>query len=92
MSNQTTMPKHKKDVERYVKSNVPDTKEQHELTPDQKFAIMFENFKFQTIRNGVIKEFRDRQYFMKKGEKRRKKIAEAKQKARQNQKRRRRGK
>lgn len=62
-----------------------------ELTPEEKFNRMYEKYKLDLIRSGVLREYRERQYFMKPGEKRRKKIAEAKAKAKQNRKRRMKG-
>lgn len=91
MSNQNNMPKHKNDRARIQKDYSTETARES-LTPEQKFNKMWESFKLQTIKEGTLRTFRDRQYFMKPGEKRRKKKAEAEQKARQNQKRRSKGK
>lgn len=91
MSNQNNMPKHKNDRARIQKDYSTETARES-LTPEQKFNKMWESFKLQTIKEGTLRTFRDRQYFMKPGEKRRKKKAEAEQKARQNQKRRRKSK
>lgn len=91
MSNQNNMPKHKNDRARLQKDYSTETARES-LTPEQKFNKMFENFKLRTIKEGTLRTLRDRQYFMKPGEKRRKKKAEAEQKARQNQRRRRQGK
>lgn len=91
MSNQNNMPKHKNDIARIQRDYSTETAREG-LTPEQKFNKMFENFKLQTITDGTLRILREREYFMKPGERRRKKRAEAQQKARQNQKRRRKGK
>lgn len=91
MSNQNNMPKHKNDRARIQKDYSTETARES-LTPEQKFNKMWESFKLQTIKEGTLRILRDREYFMKPGERRRKKRAEAEQKARQNQKRRRKGK
>lgn len=90
MNNQNRTPKHKNDRARSHFGKTNEFQKQEE-TPEQSFSKMYDNFKFQTIKNGTLRELKDRRYFMKKGERKRKKRAEAEQKARQNQKRRARG-
>jgi ribosomal protein S21 len=67
-----------------------DTKK--EETPEQKFAKMYEEFKNEVIKSGILKEHRDHEYYIKPGQRRRMKLAEARMKAKQNQKRNKRGK
>ena len=67
-----------------------DTKK--EETPEDKFTKMYEEFKTDVIRSGVLKSVKDHEYYIKPGQKRRMKIAESKMKAKQNQKRRVQGK
>lgn len=92
MSYTQNSPKHKNDKRRFTESRTgSERKEERNLTPEEKFGKMFEEFKFQTIRDGKLRELKDRRYYLKPGEKKRKKIAEAQQKAKQNQKRRKQG-
>jgi ribosomal protein S21 len=63
-----------------------------EETPEQKFSKMYEEFKLDVIRSGVLKEYRDHEYYVKPSQKRRMKIAESRMKAKQNQKRNKKGK
>lgn len=62
-----------------------DTKK--EETPEQKFAKMYDEFKTDVIRSGVLREFKDHEYYIKPSQRRRMKLAESKMKAKQNQKR-----
>jgi ribosomal protein S21 len=49
---------------------------------------MYEEFKTEVIRSGVLQDYKDHEYYIKPSQKKRMKIAEAKMKAKQNRKRR----
>ena len=66
-----------------------DTKK--EETPENKFDRIYDDFKTSVIKSGILRECRDREYFIKPGQKKRMEIAESKMKAKQNQKRRKQG-
>lgn len=63
-----------------------------EETREQKFTKMYEDFKMDVIRSGTLKEYRDHEFYIKPSQRRRMKIAESRMKAKQNQKRNKRGK
>ena len=58
-----------------------------ELTPEEKFAKMLEDFKRTVIRSGILKEYKKHEYYTKPSQVRRMKIAEQKMKNKQNKKR-----
>lgn len=84
---QKNLPKHKKDFRRNY-----ELRDRKEETPEEKFQRLFDNWKLDVIRSGVLKKYKEKEYHMKPGEKRRYKEAEARAKAKQNRKRRLRGK
>jgi len=53
---------------------------------------MYEAFKIDTIRSGVLKEYKKHEYYIKPSQRRRMQIAEARMKAKQNKKRKKKGK
>lgn len=57
-----------------------------EETPEQKFKKMYEEFKTDVIRSGILKEYKDHEFYIKPNQRRRIKIAESRMKAKQNQK------
>jgi len=61
-------------------------------TPQDKFTKMYEEFKMEVIRSGILQDYKDHEYYIKPSQKKRMKIAEAKMKAKQNRKRRDQGK
>lgn len=66
--------------------------ETKEETPEEKFAKMYEEFKISVIRSGVLKEYKKHEYYIKPSQRRRMEQAEARMKAKQNKKRKKRGK
>jgi len=61
--------------------------EAKELTPEEKFAKLYDDFKTSVIRSGILRECRKREYYIKPSQVRRMKIAEQKMKNKQNKKR-----
>jgi ribosomal protein S21 len=76
--------KDKKDFKKW------DTKK--EETPEEKFNKMYDDFKTDVLRSGILKSVKDHEYYIKPSQRKRMKLAEAKMKAKQNQKRRNQGK
>lgn len=77
----------KKDKNDYKKW---DTKK--EETKEEKFTRMYEDFKTDVIRSGILKSVKDHEYYIKPSQRKRMEIAESKMKAKQNQKRKKKGK
>jgi len=67
-----------------------DTKK--EETKEEKFTRMYEDFKTEVIRSGVLKSVKDHEYYIKPSQRKRMEIAESRMKAKQNQKRKKQGK
>jgi len=59
-----------------------------EMTPEEKFAKLFDEFKTDVIRSGILRKLKEKRYYIKPSQVRRQKIAEQKMKAKQNLKRR----
>lgn len=63
-----------------------------EETPEDNFNKLFEAFKTEVVRSGVLRDAKDHRYYIKPSQRKRIALAEAKMKAKQNQKRRSSGK
>ena len=63
-----------------------DTKK--EQTPEDKFNKLFNDFKTDVVKSGILRDIKDHRYYIKPSQKRRIALAEAKMKAKQNHKRR----
>lgn len=63
-----------------------------EETPEEKFTRMYDDYKNEMVRSGILQSLKDHEYYIKPSQRKRMEIAESRMKAKQNQKRRNQGK